>query len=492
MAKPKKFDFNIIVIGAGAAGLVTSYIAAALKAKVALIEKHQMGGDCLNTGCVPSKAIIRTAKMFSYAQRAQEFGLDNVTIDYDFKKIMERVHHVIKKIEPHDSVERYTKLGVDCIQGEAKILSPYEVQVNGKTLTTRAIVVATGARPLVPPIPGLNEVPFHTSDTIWSLTEQPKRLAVLGGGPIGAELAQSFARMGTAVSLIEMSPRMLPREDEDVALEIQNKFTKEGVEVLAGHKAMSFKKIGDDIEITLEHNGETLTKSYDQVLLAIGRKANVTGFGLEELGVKLRDNKTIDCDEFLRTNYKNIFVCGDVTGPYQFTHMAAHHAYYAAVNSLFRPFVGLVPPPFNKSLKVDYSVVPWATYTDPEIATVGHTETSAKAAGIAYEITKYGIDDLDRAIADSEDHGFVKVLTVPGKDKILGATIVGNHASDMIIEFIQAMKQGFGLNAILGTIHIYPTMSESNKFLAGQWKQKRKPEGALKILQSFFKWRRNA
>jgi len=490
MKKPKKFDFNIIVIGAGSAGLVTSYIAAALKAKVALIERHKMGGDCLNTGCVPSKAIIRTAKMFAYAKRAQDFGLNSMTIDYDFKKVMERVHNVIKKIEPHDSIERYTNLGVDCITGEAKIKSQYEVEVNGKIITARAIVVATGARPFVPPIPGVNDVGILTSDNVWQITEQPKTLAVLGGGPIGAELAQSFQRMGTKVSMIERSARILPREDEDVAKEVESKFLKEGMTILSGHSATAFKKVDGGVEITLEENGKTTTKVFDKVIMAIGRRANVTGFGLEELGVKLRKNQTIDCDDFLRTNYKNIFVCGDVTGPYQFTHMAAHHAYYAAVNSLFRPFVGFVPPPFNKSLKVDYSVVPWATYTDPEIATVGETETSAKNKNISYEVTKYGIDDLDRAIADSEDHGFVKVLTKPGTDKILGATIVGNHASDMIIEFIQAMKQGFGLNAIMGTIHIYPTMAESNKFLAGQWKQKNKPEKILNILQKFFKWRR--
>lgn len=490
MSKPKKYDYNIIVIGAGSAGLVTSYIAATLNAKVALIEKHKMGGDCLNTGCVPSKAIIRTAKMFAFAKRATDFGLNSMTIDYDFKKVMDRVHNVIKKIEPHDSIERYTKLGVECITGEAKIKSQYEVEVNGKVLTTRAIVVATGARPFVPPIPGIKDVEILTSDNIWKITEQPKKLAVLGGGPIGAELAQSFQRMGTQVSLIEMSDRILPREDADVAHEVQQKFTKEGMNILAGHKATSFKNVDGGIQIGLEKDGQPTTQVFDKVLMAIGRRANVTGFGLEELGVKLRKNQTIECDDFLRTNYKNIFVCGDVTGPYQFTHMAAHHAYYAAVNSLFRPFVGFIPPPFNKSLKVDYSVVPWATYTDPEIATVGETETSAKSKNISYEITKYGIDDLDRAIADSEDHGFVKVLTKPGTDKILGATIVGNHASDMIIEFIQAMKQGFGLNAIMGTIHIYPTMSESNKFLAGQWKQKRKPEKALNILKTFFKWRR--
>ncbi len=490
MKKPKKFDYNVVVIGAGSAGLVTSYIAAMLKAKVALIEKHKMGGDCLNTGCVPSKALIRTAKMLSYARRAQDFGLNKMEADFDFAKVMDRVQNVIAKIEPHDSVERYSSLGVECIQGMAKILSPYEVNVGGKTLTTRSIVIATGARPFVPPIPGLDSVDFLTSDNIWNLRKQPKTMAVLGGGPIGAELAQCFQRLGTKVTMIERSDRILPREDQDVAEEVIKKFKKEGMTILANHSAISFKKEGEQIAIEMESHGQKTTQVFDQVLLAIGRQANVSGFGAEELGLELTERKTFKSDEFLRTNYKNIFVCGDVTGPYQFTHMAAHHAYYAAVNSLFRPFTSFIPSPFNKSLKVDYSVVPWATYTDPEIATVGLTETTAQQKNIPYELTKYGIDDLDRAIADSEDHGFVKVLTEPGSDKILGATIVGNHASDLITEFIMAMKQGFGLNAILGTIHIYPTMAEANKFLAGQWKQKRKPEGALKLLGRFFKWRR--
>tara|TARA_B100000749_G_scaffold280707_1_gene278169 strand:+ start:93681 stop:95162 length:1482 start_codon:yes stop_codon:yes gene_type:complete len=489
-AKPRKFDYNLVVIGAGSAGLVTSYIASTLKAKVALIERHKMGGDCLNTGCVPSKALIRSAKVYSYSKRAEEFGFKSSKVEFEFSDIMERIQNVIQKIEPHDSVERYTNLGVECINGSAKIKSPYEVEVNGKTLTTRSIVIATGARPVVPPIPGLDKVDILTSENLWDIRELPKRLVVLGGGPIGSELAQSFQRLGSQVTLVEAQDRIMAREDDDISEHINKKFAKEGIDLKTGHLAKEIKVLnGEKILVAQSHQGN-VEIPFDQIIVAIGRRANVTGFGLEELGVTVNKQGTVDHDEFLSTNYKNIFVCGDVAGPYQFTHTAAHQAYYACVNSLFGPLTRLIPPPFNKSFKVDYSVIPWATYTDPEVATVGHTEKSAQYAGVDYEITTYGIDDLDRAIADNEDHGVVKVLTEPGTDKILGATIVASNASDLITEFIAAMKHGFGLNAILGTIHIYPTMAEANKYLAGNWKRKRKPEGILNQLERFFAWLR--
>ena len=488
--RPSKFDYNLVVIGAGSAGLVSSYLASALKAKVALIEKHKMGGDCLNTGCVPSKALIRSAKMLAYAKRAPEFGFRSTTIDFDFAQVMERVQKVVDKIEPHDSVERYTSLGVECIQGEAKILSPWEVRVGDKTLTAKALIIATGARPLVPPIPGLDQIKYLTSDNLWDLRELPKKMVVLGGGPIGCELAQCFQRFGSQVTVVEMAPRIMAREDEDVAKVVIDRFQSEGLTLLANHRAKAFEVRNGQKFLIAEHKGQDVPLEFDEVLIAIGRKANVTGFGLEDLGVELTPQGTIKVDEFLCTNYPNIFVCGDVAGPYQFTHTAAHQAYYACVNALFRPFLKLIPPPFNKNFKVNYSVIPWATYTDPEVATVGLTETTAKQQGIAYELTTYGIDDLDRAIADEEDHGFVKVLTKPGSDQILGATIVGYHASDLIGEFIAAMKNGFGLNSILGTIHIYPTLAEANKYLAGNWKKARKPEGLLAWLAKFHAWRR--
>lgn len=479
--KPEKFDFNLIVIGAGSGGLVTAYIAAAVNAKVALIEKNKMGGDCLNTGCVPSKAIIRSAQMLSYAKRAKDFGFKNTSVEFEFSDIMSRVHKIIEKIEPHDSVERYTGLGVDVIQGEATIRSPYEVEVNGKVLTTRNIVIATGARPFVPNLPGLNEVGYLTSDTVWELKEQPKRFVVLGGGPIGCELAQAFQRLGSEVTLVQRASRIMLREDEEISEMVEARFRAEGMNLLLNHSATKCIVEDDQKYLVCDYENQEVKIPFDEIILALGRKPNVTGFGLEALGVTLAKSGVVQANPFLQTNFPNIYACGDVAGPYQFTHTAAHQAWYAAVNALFSPF---------KRFKVDYSVIPWATYTDPEVARVGLNELDAKEQGIAYEVTTYGIDDLDRAIADSEDHGVVKVLTVPGKDKILGVTIAGNHAGDLIAEYVMAMKHGLGLNKILGTIHIYPTMAEANKFAAGNWKKAHKPEKLLEWVKRFHEWRR--
>ena len=479
--KPKNYEYNLLVIGAGAAGLVSSYIAAAVKAKVGLIEKNKMGGDCLNTGCVPSKALIQSAKVMSHVKRAKEFGFISGELQMNFADVMQRVKRVIKKIEPHDSVERYTKLGVDCIRGTATIKSPWEVEVDGKILTTKNIIVAAGAEPLVIPFPGIDQVPYYTSDNIWELTDQPKRLLVLGGGPIGCELAQAFCRLGSQVTIVEQIDKILVREDEDIASFVIESFARDGVQVLTQHKAKEFKKVGGSNYLVCETNGVTTEIEFDVCLFALGRKARVTGYGLENLGIELNQRKTIDVDEYLRTNIPNIFVCGDVAGPYQFTHTAAHQAWFCAVNALFGPF---------KRFKVDYRIIPWCTFTDPEVARVGLNELEAKEAGVEYEVTTYGLDDLDRAIADEEDHGMVKVLTVPGKDKILGATIVGAHAGELITEFVAAMKGNYGLNRILGTIHIYPTWSEANKYLAGNWKNNHKPEKLLGYVAKFHKWRR--
>jgi len=479
--KPKNFDFNLLVIGAGSGGLVSAYIAAAVKAKVGLIEKHKMGGDCLNTGCVPSKALIRTAKAVHEAQHAEKYGLNNMQPTFDFKTVMQRVHGIIKAIEPHDSVERYTELGVDVIIGEAKILDPFRVEVNGKVHTTKNIIIATGAAPFVPPIKGVETVDYLTSDNLWDIEEQPERLVVLGGGPIGSELAQAFNRLGTKVTMVERSATIMVREDKEVAELMQSRFIEEGVEVLASHSAKEFIQEAGQNYLVCEHDGEEKKVPFDRVLLALGRKANVTGFGLEELGVEITDRGTVEADGFLTTNFPNIYAVGDVTGPYQFTHAAAHQAWYASVNALFGSF---------KRFKVDYRVIPWATFTDPEVARVGLNEKDAKDKGIAYEVTTYGIDDLDRAIADSSDEGSVKILTVPGKDKILGVTIVGKGSGDLIPEFILAMKHNLGLNKILGTIHIYPTMSESNKYAAGNWKRAHAPEKLLSYVEKFHAWRR--
>jgi len=478
---PRHFDYNLIVIGAGSGGLVSAYIAAAVKAKVLLIEKHAMGGDCLNTGCVPSKALIRSARMLAYARRASDFGFKDTSVNYDFAEVMERVQRVIGKIAPHDSIERYTGLGVEIIQGEAHLRSPYEVEVNGKSYTTRNIIIASGAHPTIPDLPGLDQVDHLTSDTLWELRQRPQRFLVLGGGPIGCELAQCFTRLGSAVTLVQRGEQLMPREDSEVAAMVQQRFVAEGVNVLTDHNALRFETNNNEQQLICEHQGHEISIGFDKVLIALGRRANTRGFGLEALDISLDPQGTIANDAFMRTNHPNIYVCGDVAGPYQFTHTAAHQAWYAAVNALLNPL---------KKFRVDYSVIPWATYTDPEVARVGLNERDAQQNNIPYEVTTYNIDDLDRAITDNEDHGLVKVLSVPGKDRILGVTIVGNHASDLIAEFVLAMKHGLGLNKILGTIHIYPTMAEANKYAAGAWKKAHTPERLLRWVERFHRWRR--
>ena len=477
--KPASFDRNVVVIGAGSGGLVSAYIAAAVRASVTLIEKHKMGGDCLNTGCVPSKALLRSAKLLHQTREAPKYGLRSAQVEFEFSEVMERVQQVIQKIEPHDSVERYSQLGVDCIHGEAKITSPYTVEVAGRTLTTRNIIIATGARPLVPPIPGLDEVGYLTSDTLWALRELPPRLLVLGGGPIGSELAQAFARFGSQVIQVEMQDRIMAREDPEISEMVMQRFRAEGIELRTGHKATAFRIEDGEKILVAEHQGQEVRIGFDQVLVALGRVANTEGFGLEELGIPVQ--RTVQTNEFLQALYPNIYAVGDVAGPYQFTHVAAHQAWFATVNALFGRF---------KRFRVDYSVIPWATFTDPEVARVGLNEQEAREQGIPYAVTTYGIDDLDRAIADSADYGLVKVLTEPGKDKILGATIVGEHAGDLIAEYILAMRHGLGMNKLLGTIHIYPTLAEANKFAAGEWKKAHAPERVLGWLQRYHAWQR--
>jgi pyruvate/2-oxoglutarate dehydrogenase complex dihydrolipoamide dehydrogenase (E3) component/uncharacterized membrane protein YdjX (TVP38/TMEM64 family) len=486
--RPKSYDRNLIAIGAGSAGLVTTYIGAAVKAKVTLVEKHKMGGDCLNTGCVPSKALIRTAKLLSHIRRSKEFGVREANAKFDFAEAMERVQDVIAKIHPHDSIERYTGLGVECLEGTATITSPWSVDVALKsgeklTLTTRNIVIATGGGPFVPPIPGLRECNPLTSDTIWSLRVLPRRLVVLGGGPIGSELAQCFARLGSMVTQVEMLPRILAKEDPEFSEMVTASMREDGVEVLAGHKAKEVRLTNGEKILVLEHEGVEKRLAFDELLCAVGRAANVEGFGLEALGIALTKQKTIEVNEYLATRYPNIYAVGDAIGPYQFTHTAAHTAWYAAVNSLFGRF---------RKFKVDYSVVPWATFTDPEVARVGLCETEAKEKGIAVDVFTYGIDDLDRAIADGEAHGLVKVLTKPGTDVIVGATIAGEHAAELLTEFVAAMRHGFGLGKILGTIHTYPTMSEANKYAAGLWKRSTVTEGQMQFLTAFHEWTRGA
>ncbi len=484
--KPATFDYNIAVIGAGAAGLVSSYIASTVKAKAVMIEEHKMGGDCLNTGCVPSKSLIASAKLISHVKRAKDFGFDSGSIEFDFEKVMDRVHSIIKQIEPHDSAERYTGMGVACIQGRAKILSPFEVEVNGKKITAKNIIVATGARPIIPDLPGLAKIDYYISDTIWNIKKLPKRLVVLGAGPIGCELSQAFSRLGSRVTIVQRGPQIMKKEDPDAAQAVKDRFIAEGIEVFTNHNAVAIETNLEAKEkekfLVCDHDGKKVRIPFDEILIALGRTPNIKGFGLEELGVELAGGNRLDTNAFLQTNFPNIYCCGDVHGRYQFTHTASHESWYATVNALFGMF---------KKFRVDYSVIPWATYTDPEVARVGLNEIDAKNLGIEYEMVKYGIDDLDRAIADSEDHGFVKVLTVPGKDKILGVTIVGNHAADVIAEFVLAMKHGLGLNKILGTIHIYPTMAEANKYAAGLWKKNHAPKKLLAWIEKYHTWMRN-
>ena len=479
--RPRRFDYNLIVIGAGSAGLVSAYIAAAVKARVALIERHRMGGDCLNTGCVPSKALLRSARLLADVRNAERYGIAGATASVDFAKVMQRVHEVIARIEPHDSVDRYRGLGVEVIKGDARIVSPWEVEVGGQRLSARSLIIASGAQARVPAIEGLDAVDFRTSDTLWEIRELPKNLVIVGGGPIGCELAQAFARLGSKVSLVQKDSRLLPREDADASKIIADRFAAEGIEVVSNCEAIRVE--GDKAGGVLigRRDGEEMRFAFDRLLLALGRKPNVSGFGLEALGVEIDPRGTIRNDALLRTNFPNIFVAGDVAGPYQFTHVASHQAWYAAVNALLAPFW---------SFKVDYRVIPWATFTDPEVARVGLSETEARAQGIEVEVTRYNLDDLDRAIADAADHGYVKVLTAPGKDRILGATIVGEHAGDLLAEFVLAMKHGIGLNKLLGTIHVYPTLGEATKMAAGAWKRAHAPQAALRLAERFFAWRR--
>ena len=486
--RPKKFDRNLVVIGAGAAGLVTSYIAAAVKAKVTLVEAHKMGGDCLNYGCVPSKALIQSARVANQMRHADNYGLRATDPQFSFSKVMARVHEVIATIAPHDSVERYTKLGVEVLQGYATVVDPWTVEIKSTTgavqrLTTRNIVIAAGARPLVPELPGLDDVGYVTSDTMWEafakLDAPPARLVVLGGGPIGCELAQAFARLGSKVTQVEMAPRLMLREDTEVSEVARGALERDGVEVLTGHQALRCERDGDQKFIVVAHQGVERRIAFDALLCAVGRVARLQGYGLEALGIPT--HRTVAVNDYLETLYPNIFAAGDVAGPYQFTHTAAHMAWYAAVNALFGNF---------KKFKVDYSVIPWATFIAPEVARVGLNEQEAKEKNIPCEVTRYGIDDLDRAIADGKAHGFVKVLTLPGKDRILGVTIVGEHAAELLAEFVFAMKHGLGLDKILGTIHIYPTLSEANKYAAGEWKRAHAPQKVLRWLARFHGWMR--
>jgi pyruvate/2-oxoglutarate dehydrogenase complex dihydrolipoamide dehydrogenase (E3) component/uncharacterized membrane protein YdjX (TVP38/TMEM64 family) len=484
--RPRVFDYNLIVIGAGSAGLVSAYIAAAVKAKVALIERHRMGGDCLNTGCVPSKALIRSARVADTLRHADRYGLASVPVQGSFRTVMERVQAVIRQVEPHDSPERYRALGVDCLAGEASFVTPWEVEVRAadgscRRLTARSIILATGGRPAMPPIPGLADMAPLTSDTVWSLREPPGRLLVLGGGPIGCELAQAFARLGSQVIQVERADRLLSREDSDVSTLVMHQFQADGIDLRLNCTATEFRLEQSEKVAYCEQDGQCLRIPFDEVLVALGRVGNTQGLALERIGLEPRANGTLPVNEDLSLRYPHVFACGDVAGPYQFTHAAAHQAWYAAVNGLFGQF---------RRFRVDYRVMPWVTFTSPEVARVGLSEEEARARGVPYEVTRYDLDDLDRAIADGEARGFVKVLTVPGRDRILGAVVVGAQAGAILAEFTLAMTHGLGLNRLLATIHPYPTWGEAAKYVAGEWKRAHAPQRLLRWLERFHGWRR--
>ncbi len=479
--RPFRFDRNLVVIGAGTAGLVAALVAAKAGAKVTLAEAHQMGGDCLNTGCVPSKALIHAARLVAQAHAGARLGLLRPVGAVESAAAMDHVRASIAAVAPHDSVERYCSLGVDVRQGRARIISPWSVEVGGETLTTRSIIIATGAEPAVPPIPGLDATGYVTSETLWRLEEVPKRLLILGGGPIACELSQAFARLGSAVTVAQKSDRLLEREDDEVSTLVRERLEQEGVRVLTGHQAVGAAVLDGGRSMRLEHDEGTLDVPFDVVLVAVGRKPRTSGFGLEQLGIPLSKSGAVETNHFLQTLHPDIYACGDVAGPWQFTHAAAHQAWHASVNALFGRFHRIRP---------DRAVMPAVTYTEPEIGRAGLNEREAKAQDIAVEVTRYALHELDRAIINDAREGFVKVLTPPGKDRILGVTIVAPRAGEMLSEMVLAMQNGLGLKKVFGAVHAYPTYTEANRDAAGVWRNRHAPTWLLGGLTRYHAWMR--
>ncbi|MCP9834577.1 MULTISPECIES: FAD-dependent oxidoreductase [unclassified Cyanobium] len=487
-SRPRHFDRNLIVIGAGAAGLVTAYIAATVRAKVTLIERARMGGDCLNTGCVPSKALISSARLAARLRHADRYGLSPMEPQVDLRRVLERVRQKVAAIAPHDSVERYTALGVDVRLGQARLVSPWEVAITAAdgsetVLSARAIVLATGAAPVIPAVPGIASVRVLTSETLWdALAEHPSprpSLVVLGGGPIGCELAQALAQLGLPVTLLQRNTRLLPREDPEVGALLREVLERDGVRVHTGCRMERVKSTAaGGVQVHFQDGGGGGGVEADELLCAVGRQARLEGHGLEALGIPT--GRTIDTSPHLQTLYPNIYAAGDAAGPWQFTHTAAHQAWYAAVNGLFDPV----------RFAVDGRVIPRTTFTDPEVARVGLSESEAMEQGVAFEVTRFDLAELDRAIVESAETGFVKVLTVPGKDRILGVTIVAEQAGELLAEFVLAMKWNLGLGKVMGAIHAYPTLAEANKYAAGAWKKAHAPQRTLALLERFHTWRR--
>lgn len=500
--RPRQFDTNLVVIGAGAGGLVSAYVAAAAGAKVTLVEARALGGECLNYGCAPSGALIQSAKVAQQVRVAAQFGVQVPPVALDWPALMARIASAIASIAPHDSVQRYTDLGVDVdvVQGYARIVNPWTVEVtrpgqNAQRIHTRSIVIAAGAQPVVPDLPGLQDVGFATSNTLWAqlaaYSALPRRIVVLGGGPIGCELGQAFARLGASVTLIEADSRLMAREDEDVSALVQAALERDGVQVRTAHTALrchrsASQSIGPgekNLVLCDAASGLETTLAFDLLLVAIGRHARLNGYGLEALGIDTE--RTVPTNAYLQTVFPTIYAAGDVARPYhQLTHAAAHQAWYATVSALFGDF---------KRFAVHYRHLPQATFVAPEVARVGLNEQEAQTQGLAYQVTRFDLADLDRALCDAGNTpptGFVKVLTPPGQDRILGVSIVAPQAADMLAEYVLAMRHGLGLKAILGTVHAHPTFVEANKHAAGAWQRSHVPQWLLRLARAFHAWRR--
>jgi pyruvate/2-oxoglutarate dehydrogenase complex dihydrolipoamide dehydrogenase (E3) component len=477
--------YNIVVIGAGTAGLVTAAVASALGAKVALIEKHLMGGDCLNVGCVPSKGVIRATRAWAEARRADEFGLHiPAGVKYDFAAAMTRMRKLRARISHTDSAHRYKKLGVDVFIGEGRFTGPYAVEVGGKTLRFKKAAICTGARAAAPSIPGLQEAGYLTNETIFTLTELPPRLAVIGAGPIGCEMAQAFARFGSRVGLFEQMSHILLREDADAAAIVQDQMRKDGVSFVFESKVTRVERHGGEKVVHYVMNGAMKEVVVDEILVGVGRVPNIEGLGLEEVGVEYDTRSGVKVNARLQTRNAHVYAAGDICFPFKFTHTADAMAQIVIQNALF-------PHPFGLGYASTESlIIPWCTYTEPEIAHVGLYEEDAKAKGLEVETFTYKLDEVDRAILDGEDEGFARVHVKKGTDKILGATIVAAHAGDMINEFSVLMKAGVGLSTICGTIHPYPTQAEVVKKVANAWRKTTFTEGKKKILTKWFSWNR--
>lgn len=468
--------YNVVVIGAGTAGLVTAAGTASLGGRVALIERHQMGGDCLNFGCVPSKALISSARLVHNIAHAHDWGLAKQTPKFELEQVFARMRARRAQIAPNDSQERFESLGVDVFRGEARFLSPHEVEVDGTTLRAKNFVIATGTRAAIPPIEGLEGVPYYTNETIFDdLKKIPESLIVIGGGPIGCELAQAFCRLGVEVTLLNRGAQLMPKEDRDVAEFIQARLEGEGVTVVNEAEAKSCSLTSKTVELIYTEKVAPAKKqsvSAQALLIASGRSPNLESLHLQTARVKY-SKRGIETNARLQTSQPHIYAVGDVVGPYQFTHMADYQARIVVRNIL-------MPLPFLRQ-KVDYSVVPWCTFVDPEVARVGLSESEAKKGKIEYDVVQQELAHVDRAVVESQETGFARVLLKRGTEKIIGVTIVAEHAGELIHEFVLAMKHGIGLGQIAAMIHVYPTFSEVARKAGDQYNKTRLTPFAKKL-----------